>query len=135
VGEVMNSKALEIMVERPKQVKKPATKNAITNFSQRKIELEQAPFFFPSGYENIFLSIYFLIVPYLMGLLFLFFYIAKANGELFLSISSKSSYLFTWAIGYEVLAAMFFIFIIKLFMDSIKVERLRNQINPQFRRP
>lgn len=131
----MNSNALEIIAERPKQVKKPAAKSANTSFTQQKIELEQAPFFFPPGYENIFLSIYFLTLPYVLGLLFLFFYIAKANGELFLSISEKSSYLFTWAIGYEVFAVMFFIFIIKLFIDSIKVERLRTQLNPQFRRP
>ena len=72
--------------------------------------MEQAPFFFPPGYETIFLSLYIVLLPYIMGILFLFFYIAHANFELFLLISGKSAFLFTWAIGYEVLAAIFFIF-------------------------
>ena len=134
----MNSDHLEIIetIEKiPSLTRIPTIKNAVTSFSKQKIDMEQAPFFFPPGYENIFLAVYFLTLPYLMGILFLFFYIAKANGELFLSIYERSSYLFTWAIGYEVLAAMFFIFIIKLFIDSVKAEHARNQLQQKFRRP
>ena len=131
----MHSNTLEIISDRPQRTKKPSTNNAVTSFSQQKIEMEQAPFFFPPGYENIFLAIYFLTLPYIMGLIFLFFYIANANIDLFSSISAKSSYLFTWAIGYEVLAAMFFLFILKLFFASIKSDRQQGQFKQKFRRP
>lgn len=131
----MNSNTLEIISQSRRPVKKPVTTNAVTKFSQQKIDMEQAPFFFPPGYENIFLTIYFLTLPYVMGLMFLFFYVAEANTDMFVSVTEKSSYLLTWAIGYEVLAALFFIFILKLFIDSIKIERQRNQFNQRFRRP
>ena len=134
----MNSDHLEIIetIEKiPSLTRIPTIKNAVTSFSKQKIDMEQAPFFFPPGYEYIFLSLYFVTLPYIMGILFLFFYIAHANFELFSLISGKSSFLFTWAIGYEVLAAVIFIFIIKLFIDSVRAEHARNQLQQKFRRP
>ena len=131
----MNTNHLEIISESVKPTKNPATRKTITNFSEQKVELGQAPLFFPPGYEYIFLAIYFLTLPYLVGLLFVFFYIAHANFELFSSINEKSSYLFSWAIGYEVLAAIFFIFIIKLFIDSARAERSRSKLQQKFQRP
>ncbi len=134
----MNADHLEIIetIEKiPSLTREPTIKNAVTKFSKQKIEMEQAPFFFPPGYETIFLSIYVVSLPYIMGILFLFFYISHANFELFSVINRKSSFLFTWAIGYEILAAMFFIFIIKLFIDSVRAEHSRNQLQQKFRRP
>jgi len=134
----MNSDHLEIMEtisKIPSVTREPTIKKAVKSFSKQKIEMEQAPFFFPPGYEYIFLSVYVLTIPYVTGILFLFFYIANANFELFLSINGKSAFLFTWAIGYEILATIFFIFIIKLFIDSVKAEHARDQLQQKFRRP
>ena len=131
----MNSNPLEILSERSKSTKRYSTNNAEINFIQQKIEFGKSHTFFPPGYEYIFLAIYFAMLPYITGILFLFFYVAQLNFTLFSSINEKSSYLFTWAIGYEVLAALFFIFIIKLFIDSTRAEHSRNKLQQKFRRP
>ena len=115
--------------------KRYADEEALKKFSQQKIEMSRAPFFFPQGYEYIFLAVYLVTLPYIMGLLFLFLYIAEANSELFASISEKTSYIITWAIGYENLAALFFIFIIKLFIDSTRKEYSRGRSKQKVQKP
>mgnify|MGYP000455822840 CR=1 FL=1 len=42
-------------------------------FTQKEVNLAETPLFFPEGYEKIFLAIYFVTLPYLAGLSFLFF--------------------------------------------------------------
>ena len=48
-----------------------------TNFSKQEVDLQKTPLFFPEGFEMIFLAIYFVILPYIAGILFLFnFYLS-----------------------------------------------------------
>lgn len=82
-------------------------------FSQQKVDLAKTPLFFPEGYEKIFLLIYFITLPYLAGLMFLFFYVAEVKPEIFLSLNKTSSYILTWAIGYEIIAAIVLLWIVK----------------------
>jgi len=65
-------------------------------FSQKNVELTDTPLFFPPGFEKIFLVMYFILLPYITGLLFLFFYVAEAKTELFLSLNDDSSFILTW---------------------------------------
>jgi hypothetical protein len=103
-------------------------------FSQKKVDLAQTPLFFPEGFEKIFLAIYFFTLPYLAGLLFLFFYVAKGKLELFSSLYKESYFILTWAIGYELLAALILIYIFKMALGFANESR-KSGIKQQFRRP
>ena len=83
------------------------------SFTQKEVSLNNTPLFFPQGFEKIFLAVYFIVLPYIAGLLFLFFYIAEGKTELFLSLNDDSSFILTWAIGYEIIATLAILFIIK----------------------
>jgi hypothetical protein len=83
------------------------------SFSKQEVHLNDTPLFFPEGFEKIFLAIYFISLPYILGLLFLFFYIAESKFEVFLAVNQDSPFLMTWAIGYEILATLIILWIIK----------------------
>ena len=89
---------------------------------------------FPEGFEKIFLLIYFIILPYIAGLIFLFFYVAEGSIELFLSINDESSFLLTWTIGYEIIAAIIILSIIKMAIGFANASR-KPGIKKEFRRP
>ncbi|KYJ87728.1 hypothetical protein [Sulfurovum riftiae] len=83
------------------------------SFAKQEVRLQDTPLFFPEGFEKIFLAIYFVSLPYILGLLFLFFYIAEGKFEVFLSVNRDSPFLMIWAIGYEILAVLIILAIIK----------------------
>jgi hypothetical protein len=85
-----------------------------TNFSKQEVDLQKTPLFFPEGFEMIFLGIYFMILPYIAGILFLFFYVADSSPDLFSSIYEDSFFMLTWTIGYEILAALLLLYIVKM---------------------
>jgi len=102
-------------------------------FTQQNVTLAKTPLFFPEGFEKIFLTIYFISLPYIAGLLFLFFYVATGDPKLFLSLNEESSFLLTWTIGYEIIASLIMLNIIKMalsFANESRMPGLR-----QFRRP
>jgi NAD/NADP transhydrogenase beta subunit len=83
------------------------------DFLNQEVRLDGS-IFFPYGYENIMLFIYFITIPYLVGLIFIFFYIGGGDYTVFLSLDNENSFMVTWAIGYEVVAAMILLWIAKL---------------------
>jgi len=83
-------------------------------FTETDIHLSDTPLFFPKGYEEVFLAIYFAILPYIVGVLFIFFYVAEGNVELFLSLYEAQVSILTWAIGYEIIAAFTLLWIAKM---------------------
>jgi len=115
----------------PKQ--KPI-KNTNDKFTQKEITFDDTPLLFPAGMEKIFLIIYFTTLPYIAGLIFLFFYVGGGKPELFLSINQDSSFILTWAIGYEILAALMLLMIIKSAI-SFSVENTKKGARKNFRRP
>ena len=82
-------------------------------FSEKEVKLSDTPLYFAQGFEKIFLTLYFIALPYITGLLFLFFYVAAGDYKLFLSLDQGSSFILTWAIGYEILATLTLLYIIK----------------------
>jgi len=108
---------------------------APTDFSREKVDLTNTPLFFPQGFEKIFLGIYFIILPYIAGILFLFFFIAEATPKLFLTFYEKSSFILTWAIGYEVIAGLGLLYIVKMALSFAKDSRKPQPKVKQFRRP
>jgi len=83
-------------------------------FTEQEIDLQKTPLFFPKDYENIFLTLYFIFLPYLVGILFLFLYASEGNVEFFLSVNELSSVIVTWSIGYEIIAVLIVLYIIKM---------------------
>ena len=112
--------------------KKKALRNYDDKFSQQKITFDTIPLLFPPGLEGLFSFIYFMILPYIAGHMFFFFYVAKSKMELFLSIYEHSSFILTWAIGYEILAVLILLYIIKLAI-SFTIKGKSN--NNNFKRP
>ena len=71
----------------------------------------------PDGYETIMVAVYFVTLPYLAGLMFLFMYIADADFEKFQMIDFTTLFI-VWMIGYEVLSSIFLLFIFVAFLRS-----------------
>jgi len=94
----------------PKQ--KPL-KHTNDRFIKQKISFDDTPLFFPPGMEKFFLLLYFILLPYATGILFLFLYVGGGKTDLFLSINEKFSFIMSWAIGYEIIAALILLWIIK----------------------
>ncbi len=82
-------------------------------FSQKAVEISDSPLYVAQGYEKLFLALYFIALPYITGLLFLFFYVCGGEYKLFLSLDQGSSFILTWAIGYEILAVLSLLYIMK----------------------
>ncbi len=108
-------------------------KNKSSKFSQQDVDLSETPLFFPAGYEKLFIAIYFVSLPYIAGLLFQFFYIAEGKKELFLSLNEQASFILTWAIGYEILAAIILLYIVKMAISFANQSRKPGV--REFRRP
>lgn len=116
---------------RPKRGESPPPPPISNKFTEQKVDLQKTPLFFPEGFENIFLAIYFITLPYIAGILFLFLYASKGNTELFLHVNDVASYIVTWAIGYEILAGLTILYIIKM---AISFSTSKPQ-KTRFRRP
>ena len=104
-------------------------------FLLKKIELKNAETFFPKGYEKIFLALYILLLPYFAGIIFLFLYIAGGNIDLCYSVFDKQNHILTWCIGYEILAVLILIYIIKDAVISSLRPKRSFAAGAVFRRP
>lgn len=108
-------------------------RNQNDKFSQKEVDLSETPLFFPEGFEKIFLVIYVISLPYILGLLFLFFVVAESKVERFLAVNGESPFFLTWAIGYEILAGLIILWIIKMALGFANESR-KPGIKP-FKRP
>ncbi len=106
-----------------------------TNFSKQEVDLQKTPLFFPEGFEMIFLAIYFVILPYIAGILFLFFYVAESSADLFSSIYEQSFFVLTWSMGYEILATLLLLYIVKMSLTFANESRKSKPKVKSFHRP
>jgi hypothetical protein len=93
-------------------------KRQTNSFAQKEINIHDYVFA-PEGYETFMFIIYFITIPYLAGLGFLYLFIAKGDFSNFLNFKI-SSFFVIWAIGYEVVAAILLTLIINSFIKSFK---------------
>ena len=98
--------------------KRNAKRRQSDSFGQQEIDVK-AYIIAPEGYEAFMFAIYFLTIPYLFGLAFLYLFVAKASFEHFLNVK-LSSFFVIWAIGYEVVAAILLTLIAYSFVKSFK---------------
>lgn len=95
-----------------KQSSAPAT------FSSQKVDVSDYVFA-PEGYEGIFYTIYFLMIPYLVGALFLLLFVAKGDYNNFMLLD-MSAFLIVWMIGYEIVATLL---LIAIFISFLRYEK------------
>jgi len=117
--------------------KEKSIRNRASKFSKQEVDITQTPLFFPEGYEKLFIGIYFISLPYIIGVLFQYFYIADANMDIFLPLYDKSMFVLLWAIGYEILAVLTLLYIAKMALSSIKLQSNAHngKFNQDFRIP
>jgi len=77
----------------------------------------------PEGLASIIFFILFLVIPYIVGISFIFIIIAKASIETFSHINIDG-YPVYWSIGYEVIASFLLFIIIKSAISYRGVESL-----------
>ena len=137
--------AVSKQIDYGKPVKKRIKKNVNSNinassYMQKPVDLQKTPFlFFPPGKEMLFLGIYFVTLPYIAGLLFLFFYVSEGKPAVFgsITVNSDANFFLVWAIGYEIIAAIIVLWIIKnSIMYSIRKSQTDRRKRPKkFRHP
>lgn len=88
------------------------------DFASRKVNFSKY-LIVPTGYEGIVYTLYFILIPYIAGITFLFFYVAKAAYSNFVLLD-LSSVLIVWAIGYEITGAIILFFIFISFIKHLK---------------
>lgn len=98
--------------------KRNNTKRNNDSFAQKEIDVK-AYIIAPEGYEAFMFSIYFLTIPYLVGLAFLYLFVAQASFSHFLNFKI-SSFFVIWMIGYEVTAVIMLAAIAYAFAKSFK---------------
>ena len=86
----------------------------------RNEELTLSQMIFPEKYEKLFLLSYILLMPFLMGHLFLLTYISHFNLDTYLNVCLNSNSLLAWCIGYEGFAILFFIILFFYSVINIK---------------
>lgn len=79
----------------------------------------------PAGWEGLMMSIYFLVIPYATGALFLFLYIAKVQFDKFLLLDMSSLFI-VWMIGYEVIAVFLLFMIFLSYLKFLKKNAGKN---------
>jgi len=93
-------------------------RNNSNSFAQKEIDIKSFVIA-PEGYEAFMFSIYFLTIPYLVGLAFLYLFVAQASFTHFLNFKI-SSFFVIWMIGYEVVAVIILTLIAYAFAKSFK---------------
>ena len=104
-------------------------------FSQQEVTFEDTPLFFPTGLEKVFLVIYFVTLPYLAGMALIFFDTSNSDLNLFSSFNATSSFMFKWLIGYEFLAVLTLLWILKNAIVFTIEASSDTETTKKFRRP
>jgi len=99
------SKASLMPKRKAKKIHKVAKKENTSNtFGNQPVDFSKF-IYLPEGYEKFFIFLYVLIVPYITGLIFLFFFVAKTDVTNFTSLD-LTTFFVVWAMGYEIVAAI-----------------------------
>jgi len=75
--------------------------------------------FLPAGNEDISLIMIFTLVPYSVGMVFVFFVIAHASFTKLISLAKYHSFLLIWAIGYEIVAGLLLLWFAKIIFYAL----------------
>ena len=98
--------------------KKVSKQRQPKNFGSQEIDFSDY-LIIPRGYEGISYTFYIIAIPYLIGLSFLFLYVAEGVYGDF-SLLDLNSFLIIWAIGYEITGALILLFIFLAYLKFLK---------------
>jgi hypothetical protein len=84
-------------------------------FSSQKVDFKDH-LYIPENWEFMAYTFYIVVLPYIVGAIFLFFTIAGASFTNF-KLLNTSSFLIVWAIGYEIVALVSLIWIMFLYLQ------------------
>jgi len=93
-------------------------KRRVASFGEQEVDLNRY-FISPAGLEGLMYTIYFLLIPYAAGALFLFLFIAHVSFEKFLQLDLASLFI-VWAIGYELIAVVLLFIIFLSYLSYLK---------------
>jgi len=99
----------EIEIRKKEFIEKKNRENA-KRFLQKKVYLSDF-INLPEGLANSIFFGLFIAIPYLLGIIFIFIILAKASFHTYETI--ENSFAFSWVIGYEVLASLLLLMILK----------------------
>jgi len=103
----------------------------VKSFGSQKVDFRDIVFA-PEGYESVFYTVYFFSIPYVVGIVFLFLFIAGATFENFMLLEMNSFFI-VWAIGYEVIAALSLTYIAYLYMTYLKEDSKKKSQKRRYR--
>ena len=107
VRQTLQDKAIEI---RKKKFMEKNNREKAKKFLQKKVYLSDF-INLPEGLANSIFFGLFIAIPYLLGIIFIFIILAKASFHTYETI--ENSFAFSWVIGYEVLASLLLLMILK----------------------
>lgn len=114
----------------PQGKERKARRVKAKSFGSQHVDLSNI-MFAPEGWESIFYTVYFFTVPYIVGLVFLFLFIAGATMENFMLLN-MSSFFIVWAIGYEVIAALSLTYIAYLYITYLSTDSQKKSHKPRY---
>ncbi len=88
------------------------------SFGSKKIDINDF-ILSPEGWETAMFCIYFLLIPYVTGAVFLFLFIAHASVTNFF-VLDFSAFFIVWTIGYETIAALLLISIFISYLNYMR---------------
>jgi len=100
--------------EKPKVAKKS------TSFALQEVDLSKIVFA-PDGYESIFYTAYFVLIPYIVGNIFLFIFISNGVFSNY-KLLDTGAFFIVWIIGYEIVATLSLLWIMVLYLKYDKQE-------------
>lgn len=109
-----------------KKTKKPVSEETVKPYGQKEVDFS-AILPMPEGYERLFLVLYFVTIPYVIGAIFLFLFVAKGSISTFLTMDI-AMFVAVWAIGYEIVGSVALIVIFyKMFRYNQALKRMQSQ--------
>jgi cellulose synthase/poly-beta-1,6-N-acetylglucosamine synthase-like glycosyltransferase len=94
------------------------------SFSSQEIDINKYVLS-PEGWESVVLTLYIIFIPYIVGVLFLFVFIAQVAFDKFLLLDMGSIFI-VWAIGYEVIAITLLFIIFLAFLSYLSKSKKKN---------
>ena len=108
-----------VMVREKRDERRKATQPKVKTrqeFMSKKRSLEDIPFL-PN--QNFGIAMAFIFLPYTIGVVFLFFYVFEASWSRLMKVAGNHSFILVWAIGYELMAVTFILWVFKMLIFSL----------------
>jgi len=108
-----SSRMMRLKREKQKQAK---TREKLTEFLSADIQDSEFGIV-PEGYGGITYVAFFIFGPWIMGILFIFFYVSGGSLKAFTSLDTN--FFLTWIIGYEILGSIILLIILKKLISHL----------------